>query len=202
MLLTPLEALLNRNIAVSSAARGACRKLDGKVLALHVDGLPLSIFMRCADEHMSLTTKLEAANAADATLSGTPLSFVRLAAARPEATLQSGAVRIEGNAEVAQTFRELLQHARPDFEEELSRVVGDVAAHQIGNAARSAFAFGQRAATTLAQNVAEYLQEEGRDLPTRTEADELMADIDKLRDDVARFAARLAIAEKSSGSKP
>jgi ubiquinone biosynthesis protein UbiJ len=121
---------------------------------------------------------------------------MQLAGATPQTALRSGAVHIEGDAEVAQTFSELLQHARPDLEEELSRVVGDVTAHQVGNAARSALAFGRRAADTFAQNVAEYLQEEGRDLPTRIEADEFITAVDKLRDDVERFDARLAHLER------
>ena len=190
MRLTPLESVLNRNIAASSAARKLCRQLEGKTLAMHLTGVPLHIQFRSDGERMSLDT---AQGEANATLSGSPLSFMRLAGPSPESALRSGAVHIEGDAEVAQAFSELLKHARPDLEEELSRVVGDVAAHQIGNIARSALAFGRRASDTFARNVAEYLQEEGRDLPTRIEADEFIAGVDAIRDDVDRLEARLAL---------
>ena len=40
---------------------------------------------------------------------------------------------INGDAEIAEGFQELLRAARPDLEEELSRQIGDVAAHQVGN---------------------------------------------------------------------
>lgn len=192
MRLTPLESVLNRNIAASSAARKLCRQLEGKTLAMHLTGVPLNIQFRSDGERMSLDT---AQGEANATLSGSPLSFMRLAGPSPESALRSGAVHIEGDAEVAQAFSELLKHARPDLEEELSRVVGDVAAHQIGNFARSALAFGRRASDTFARNVAEYLQEEGRDLPTRVEADEFTAGVDAIRDDVDRLEARLALLE-------
>ena len=191
MRLTPLESALNRNIAASSAARRLCRQLEGKVLSVQFTGLPLSIRFRSDGERMSLDTAQ--GEAAAATLSGSPLSFMRMAGPAPESALRSGAVHIEGDAEVAQAFSELLQHARPDLEEELSRVIGDVAAHQIGNVARSAIAFGRRASDTFARNIAEYLQEEGRDLPTRTEADEFIAGVDLLRDDVDRLEARLKL---------
>ena len=144
---------------------------------------------------MALDTQEQVAPAAR--LSGSPVAFLRLAGSKPESAVRSGAVHIEGDAEVAQTFSELLKHARPDFEEELSRVVGDVAAHQIGNAARAALAFGRRAADTFAQNVAEYLQEEGRDLPSRTEADEFVAGVDKLREDVDRLEAKISLLRRS-----
>jgi ubiquinone biosynthesis accessory factor UbiJ len=158
--LAPLESLLNRNVAASSAARALCKRLDAKVLALHVDGVPLSVYFKSHGEHMTLHTDHE--GTPDATLSGTPLSLLRLAGPAPEAALRGGAVHIEGDAEVAQTFSELLKAAQPDIEEELSRVVGDVAAHQMGNAARTALGFARRAKDTLLQNIAEYLQEEGR----------------------------------------
>jgi ubiquinone biosynthesis protein UbiJ len=197
MRLTPLESLLNRNIAASSAARALCRRLDTKVMALHVEGMPLSIYFKSNGEQMSLDTQHE--GTPNATLSGTPLSLLRMAGPAPEAALRTGSVHIHGDAEIAQTFSELLKQARPDLEEELSRVIGDVAAHQMGNAARSALGFARRAVDTFAQNVSEYLQEEGRDAPSRTEADEFITGVDKLRDDVDRFEARLSQLERKRG---
>lgn len=197
MRLAPLESVLNRNITASSAARALCRRLDTKVLALHVDGLPLSIYFKSNGEQMSLDTQHE--GTPSATLSGTPMALLRMAGPRPETAVQGGAVHIHGDAEVAQTFSELLKQARPDLEEELSRVIGDVAAHHVGNAARSALGFARRAASTFAQNVSEYLQEEGRDAPSRTEADEFITGVDKLRDDADRFEARLALLERKRG---
>jgi ubiquinone biosynthesis protein UbiJ len=81
-----------------------------------------------------------------------------------EDRLRGSSIRIAGDAEVAQRFRDLLQHTQPDFEEELSRVVGDVAAHQVANIARGFFDWGRKAADSFSTNVAEYLQEEGRDV--------------------------------------
>ena len=194
MRLTPFESVLNRNIAASATARALCQRLTGKVLLVRFTGLPLTIQFQCDGERMTLDSSVTAT--ANATLTGTPLSFLQLAGSRSEAAVRTGAVHIEGDAEVAQTFSELLKNARPDLEEELSRVIGDVAAHQVGNAARSALAFGRRAADTFAQNVAEFLQEEGRDVPTRTEAEEFMAGVDKLREDADRFEARLQRLER------
>jgi ubiquinone biosynthesis protein UbiJ len=197
MRLSPLESLLNRNIAASSTARALCRRLDTKVLALHVEGTPLSIYFKAQGEQMSLDTKHD--GTPHATLSGTPLSLLRMAGPAPEAAIRTGSVHIHGDAEVAQTFSELLKQARPDLEEELSRVIGDVAAYRVGSVARSALDFARKAADTFAQNVSEYLQEEGRDVPSRTEAEEFIAGVDKLREDVDRFEARLALLERKRG---
>ena len=190
MRLAPFESVLNRNIAGSSVARQLCKRLEGKVLALHLSGVPLSLFFRSDGERMTIDTT--DAGPPAASLRGTPIAFMRLAGPTPEAAIRGGSIHIEGDAEVAQVFSELLEAAKPDLEEELSRVIGDIAAHQVGNVARSAVGFGRRAIDTLTQNVAEFLTEESRDLPTRTEADEFVAGVDKLRDDVARLEARVA----------
>ena len=106
--------------------------------------------------------------------------------------LRGSAIRIAGDAEVAQRFQELLQQAQPDFEEELAGVFGDVAAHQMANFARGFFDWGRKAADSLALNVAEYLQEEGRDVPTRVELEEFLEAVDHLREAADRVEARLS----------
>jgi ubiquinone biosynthesis protein UbiJ len=133
---------------------------------------------------------------ADASLSGSPMGLMNLAS-KQATSIAGSSVRIEGDAEVAQGFSELLKQAKPDFEEELSRVVGDVAAHQLGNTARSLLGFGKRVGDTLLQNIGEYLSEEGRDVPSKTEAEEFNRDVDVLRDDVDRLEARLMALERS-----
>ncbi len=198
MLLAPLQAVLNRNIAASGTARAACQRLAGKMLAVHLTSTPqhtlLSLFFTCDGERMSIASRSDATAAA--TLSGTPLAYLSMVGTQPESAMRSGSVRIEGDAEVAQAFRDLLKAAQPDFEEELSRVIGDVGAHQVGRLTRGAFAFGKRVADTFAQNVSEYLQEESRDVVTRVEADEFVEAVDKLRDDVERAEARLMQLQK------
>jgi ubiquinone biosynthesis protein UbiJ len=101
---------------------------------------------------------------------------------------------------VAQKFRDLLSESQPDFEEELARTIGDVAARRVANVARDVFDWGRKAAGSFTGSVVEYLQEEGRDLPTRTEAEEFLADVDRLRDDAERLEARLARLESRTAA--
>jgi ubiquinone biosynthesis protein UbiJ len=190
MLLDRLENALNRNIAESRKAKALARQLDHRVMSLVVQGTPLALYFRLDDGRFAISTRHE--GAADATLAGTPLSLLALAGPQAENSLRGGAVHIEGDAEVAQKFRDLLRHARPDVEEELSRVIGDVAAHQVANFARGFLDWGRRASTAFAGNVAEYLQEEGRDLPARVEVEEFLEGVDELRESTDRLEARLA----------
>lgn len=194
MILATLEATLNRNIADSIAVKNLCKRLHGKSMQIHLTGLPVK-FTLIADP-VGIQIKPDDSTKADAVLTGTPLALLNLVNRDSTAPIQDRAVRIEGNAEVAHAFSELLKTARPDLEEELSRLVGDVAAHQIGNAARNLFAFGKRATGTLLQNTSEYLHEEGRDVPNKTEMNEFLRGVDTLRDDAARLEARINLLKK------
>ena len=199
MLLERLEEVLNRNVAESRQALALARALDGRTVSLVVTGTPVELHFRADGGRITISPRN--AGTSDATLSGTPIALMALAGPRAEGAVRGGGVRIEGDAEVAEKFRDLLTHARPDFEEELARVVGDVAARNIANVARGVLDFGRRTARSLAGSVSEYLQEEGRDVPTRTELEEFLAGVDRTRDDVERAEARLARLEARAGTR-
>ena len=107
------------------------------------------------------------------------------------AAIRDGSLSLSGDAERADRFQRLLMLAKPDLEEELSGVVGDVAAHRLGEMARGLSRWSRDARRTIGENIREYLQEESRDAPSRYEVDRFTAEVNTLRDDVARVEARL-----------
>ncbi len=189
MILEQLSTVLNRNVAASSRAQALCERLEGRSLGVQIEGLRIHVVARVESRQLVLAPSAE--RQPDATVSGTPLTLLSLVGPGAQGRLRSGAVTITGDAEIAQSFQELLRAAQPDLEEELSRLVGDVAAHQIGNLLRSASDWGRKATATFATNVGEYLQEESRDLVTRTEIEELLASVDELRESADRLHARV-----------
>ena len=86
--------------------------------------------------------------------------------------------------------------ARPDPEEELSRWIGDFPARNLSRCARRALEAARRVRRTAGENIAEYLQEEGRDLVNKTELDEFLYGVDQLRETADRIEARLARLEQ------
>lgn len=190
----PLAGLLNRGIRASASARGVARTLEGRRLGLSLDPPGLQLTLRIENG------ELEAGPAgdSDARLSGSLLGFGRMLFSDPEAVLRSGAVTLQGDTDVAEGFQALLKFARPDAEEELSRVIGDVAAHEVGEAARGLRNWTRLAATSLGRSLTEYLQEERRDLPTRHEVNEFIADVDRIANDVERAAARFDRLQRAS----
>jgi len=111
----------------------------------------------------------------------------------PQAVIQRGDVRIEGDAEVAQQFRELAALLRPDLEHSLSRLIGRSGAHVLTRGLRGAAQWTRTAARTALQNVAEYLAHERGDLVSRAEAEQFLRGVDDLREQLDRIEARLAV---------
>lgn len=190
----PLAALLNRGIRASTDATRRCRELEGRSFRIELDGLGLGLTLQSAGDSVALSEQLQA----DACLSGTPGALARLAATGDESILRARAVRISGDPLVARDFRDLIAIAAPDFEEELSRLVGDVAARQLGNLLRGLKDWGFDSADRLSHTVAEYLQEESRELPARPEVEAFLDRVDQLAGDVARLEARIRRLEQAN----
>ena len=190
-----VELALNASIEGSSGARADLKRLTGKVVALHLEGLPLKLWFLPQAER--LTVAADYHGEADIEVRVPAASL--LSAALQEGDAPPRGMQINGDAETAQVFARLLKQADLDWEELLSRYTGDVVAHQIGNFARGLHAWGRYAAGRLGRDLAEYLQYESRDLPPRREMEAFLSGVDRLRDDAERLEARLKRAAARAG---
>jgi len=98
---------------------------------------------------------------------------------------------IEGDAEFASSISRVAANIEWDLEEDLSRVVGDIAAHRLAQAGRSAAAWPRQVAQSLAANASEYFTEEAKLLVTPLQAAEFVREVDELRDAVERLEKRI-----------
>lgn len=185
-LLQPIARVLNRNIGESTAAREQCKRLDNKVIAIRVRDTALASYFLIEGETITLATDHDADP--DVVITG---SLVTLALMAGEDSIRDGSLDLTGDAATAQAFQKLLAHAKPDVEEELSKVIGDAAAHTLGEFARGVGRWARETRAIMGDNIREYLQEESRDVPSRYEVERFTKDVGALRDDVDRLAARI-----------
>jgi ubiquinone biosynthesis protein UbiJ len=194
--LASAEALLNRSIDASSQAQALARRLQGTSLQIDIEGIT-RIRASVHQARLALLTGDDAGAAhagaahADATLSGSVPALLQLLKGGASRQPGAAAVRILGDAETANLYRELFLLARPDPEEELSRWIGDIPARQLSQLAGHALRLARRVRRTAGENIAEYLQEEGRDLVNKTELEEFLRGVDELRETADRIEARL-----------
>ncbi|MDX1480896.1 MAG: SCP2 sterol-binding domain-containing protein [Woeseiaceae bacterium] len=181
--------MMNRQIRGKTPARDICRELAGKSVAVRVRDTALAMYFRIGEDSVDL--RLSQDDDPDVVITGSLFSLAGLAAGGGDDELRSGAIDLTGDVYTAQAFQRLLRFGRPDLEEELADVVGDVAARGIGDAVRGFGRWSREARETMRQNVSEYLQEESRAVPSRYEAEKFRKRVETLRDDVDRFEARL-----------
>lgn len=184
-----LESALNLYLGQDPESARRSAALQGKVIALSITGTGLTLYFLPDADGLQVLGHYE--GDIDTRLSGSPLGFARLGLDRREDALFQGAVKIDGDTAVGQQFQELLAGTDWDWEEQLSRVTGDVFAHQAGRLAARAARLWRDSRETLAADCSEFLQEEARLLPTRIEVAYFLDAVDRLRDDTERLAARV-----------
>ena len=101
------------------------------------------------------------------------------------------AARLEGSANFAEALGFVIRNLRWDVEEDLSRVVGDIAAHRLVSGAGDIAAWHRDAAWRLAENIAEYITEEDPRIARRAAIADFSSEVDRLRDDLARLEKRI-----------
>jgi ubiquinone biosynthesis accessory factor UbiJ len=99
---------------------------------------------------------------------------------------------VTGNAEFATALSFVLKNLRWDAEEDLSKLVGDVAAHRLAAVPSRLALWQKEAARNFSENLAEYLGEEARLLVPRHELPALRADVEDLGGRIAALEARFA----------
>jgi ubiquinone biosynthesis protein UbiJ len=185
-----LEQGINRYLALDPEGAERLASLNGRVICIEVAGFGTRLYLIPSGKEIQVFG--DYAGEPDCVLSGTPLALARIGLAERKADrLFSGEVRISGDTHLAQQFGGVLAGIAVDWEEQLSRVTGDPIAHQAGSAMRAVRRWGRRSVDTLAQDTKEYLQEEGRLVPTRYEIQLFLDAVDTLRDDIERLAARV-----------
>lgn len=130
----------------------------------------------------------------DAAIAMTPGLLLR-AATRDEAAWNAAEVR--GDIEFAGAIDYVRRHAQWDYEEDLSRLFGDIAAHRLATAARELNRWARGTALNVGHAVAEYATYE-RPIVTSAHAIEAFnREVDTLRDDVARLEKRLELLQRT-----
>ncbi|WP_445368072.1 ubiquinone biosynthesis accessory factor UbiJ [Methylomonas sp. BW4-1] len=191
LLISALETALNRYLALDDHIEQYLTPMAGKVIALHVTSFDSSLYLCPTTQGMQILESYP--GTVDATLSGS-LSALGLMglSATPMRSLFKGEVRIDGDAQVARRLQRLFEKLDINLESKIARYTGDAFAQRLGQLFRGSRDWTQHTLTTFRLNLEEFLQEETRELPAKSEAELFFRDIDTCRSDCDRLDARLA----------
>ena len=184
--------MINRSMVASGRAATLARRLDNTSLRIEVQHFaPLRAVL-----HAGRFSLLNDDLAADATLSGTAPDLLRLLRGSSNGPAAAAGVKIQGSAEIANLYGELLAVAQPDVEEELARWLGDLPSREVVKFARGLAGWAAHVQRTARANVREYLEEESRDLVGAAELSGFLQAVDAVRETADRVEARLARLER------
>ncbi|APZ41933.1 ubiquinone biosynthesis accessory factor UbiJ [Acidihalobacter ferrooxydans] len=186
-----LETALNAYLTQDPEAAAGLERLDGRRVAVHLEGLDLHFVLAPQGARLHVCGSEE--DAPDAVIRATPLALLRVALAeQPAAAMAGGEVRIDGDVETGERLWRVLRAVEFDWEELLSRYIGDPLAHTLGTRARALGARVRRNLAHAVEDLGDYLTEEARLSPARPELDDFLNAVDRLREDFDRLDARLA----------
>lgn len=180
----PVIASLNHLLAQEPAARRQLAVHAGKLACFDSGRLALRLRVTvdgyCEDapasDPASVTVRVR-------------LTDVPLMLSKPERAFSY--VRIDGDADFANTISQLSKTLRWDAAHDLEKVVGPIAATRIVAGAAAAFDAAVQARRKLAENIAEYFLEEQPLLVRPAAVEQFSAGVTRLRDDVERLAKRI-----------
>ncbi len=198
------EAAFNRLLRLDPVLASGLRELAGRRVALCLEGLGVCVVMRVHERGAGFELvrggEEQVAASSDVVISGAPLTLAVALARRGADGAFPDEVRIAGDMGVAQRVQRLFASLDIDWEEQLSRVLGDVAAHSLARVVRGVLRWGREAGERLLEQGGEYLTEEAGLLVGAREHEELAGAVEDLRDDCERLAARIARLERERGA--
>ena len=183
MLSTAPILVLNHLLAGASWARGRLMPFAGR--RARIELAPVSLILEVTPEGYFAAGEGEEVDVSFTLPPGTPV----LALQGVEAVVREA--HVNGPADFADALGFVLRNLKWDAEEDLSKLVGDMAAHRLTSLARGAVEWQRNAATHAAENVVEYLREEKGVLPRKDDLALWSAEVNRLQSDLARLESRI-----------
>lgn len=185
-----LEKALKKYLQHDETSSAKLATLDGKVISIENTLPPLTLFLFPSANGIQVSTDFN--GTPDAIIRGNPVSLTALMTSTKKSDIMfSQHASLQGDTIIGQEFSNILKHINFDWEEELSHLTGDPVAHHIGRTIKALSDWGNQVIQSSQDNVSEYLHEEVRLLPSRSELNDFHSHVDQLRNDTDRLEQRI-----------
>lgn len=185
LLAAMLDGAINQALALDEGSLERLANLDGKCLALALDGLAIELYFEGKGSRLAVS--IEPSKEPDTRIHGTPWAL--LAMSRPEWRSAQSGVGIEGDAGCAQALEQLLRRLDPDYEAFLATHLGPILGQQVAQILKQGQQQSQQLLAIGTEQLARYLREESGVLVKPDEMAEFADDVDELREAADRLEA-------------
>ena len=185
-----VEQVGNRLLALDPESSDKLQSFADKIIHVHITDLALNYYFLFPGA--SLVVQSHSKRQPSASISGKLSAFIASAASENSGdAVFSGELHFSGEINTARQFQSLAQSMQIDWQEPLSRVVGDVASHTITRGFSHIGELAKNWIGNLRQDLPEYLQEEVRVTPPALEVESFYEEVDLLRSQTDRLQARV-----------
>lgn len=185
----PLENALNHYLALDGNIKDKLKPLSGKCLKLEIP--PMVLFFHFTDEGVQLDTQSD--KDADTSLKGSLFAFLQMQLSDKSKTasfFKKGIV-INGDVEFGQAIQTFFATINIDWEEHLSKITGDILAHQLTKAFNDTKNWLNDVGGSMQLNLKDYLEDEADYLVCREEVNDFFDSLDALRLRIDRLSANI-----------
>ena len=196
LLVEGIEQSINLLIQQDPKTQTRFARLHGSCVGIYLRGTGIKLYF-IPDHSGALQVASRREVTPDAAIEGSPVDLLR-ASDKQNSTSQlfAGHVQLHGDTALAQRFSQALADLSIDWEEHLSKWLGDTVAYAIAQRAKKAAGTAGKLSSLGKANLSEYLTEELRVLPHHFEVEAFVSDLEKTRDDVERLSARINLLVK------
>lgn len=189
--LKALQKAINKAMQLDEHMPDKLQALNDKTLEMVIAPLNVNFYIQFQDGELLLLDRFD--GHADTIIHSNPIGLIRLSLlpASKARSLFNDKIRMSGDIELGQQVKKLFDEMDIDWEGHLAHFTGDVVAHQIGSFVRQGLNFKNKFDESMRHNVAEYLQEELRVVPSKEELEDFFTDVDALSLNVERLQAHV-----------
>jgi len=184
-----IEKAINVPLALDKTAMGHLQQYQGEIIEVYIKDWQQRLYLVVEKEGFGVRQQ---PGKPSVCVTGTVFSLLKMGMAKntKETLVAKKGVTITGNIALGQAMGRLLKALHIDWEEHLSSVVGDMAAHTLGRCINGAFEWGRQTKEAVIKNTSEYLHEELRATPTKETIEDFNNAVDGLKCDGERLMAR------------
>ncbi len=186
-----LNTVIDRALQLDRRTGERLLKLSGKRFRVISRKPALQLDIEVTDDTILLDAE-PATAPVTTSISGDWMEFAKIVSARdPASALINGNVTVTGDTGPLLELREILSQLDLDWEAPLSRLIGDVAAHQIGRGLRRAPRIAGELLSHFKRQVRDFVVEESGAVPHPIEVEDFSREVEALAERCDRLDARV-----------
>jgi len=194
-----IEKCLNFALKYDPASRNQLSALENYILCVHAQSPELKLYFTAT--HNKIDVRSHSDSEPDVSVSGKAIDFI-LAMAGPKHSLADSHISVSGKIHLLNLIKALLADLDIDWEQALTEIVGVVPGHAAAEATRTSMRWIKQQTSYALTSLPDYLAEELRAIPSKTELENFYDGVDQLKSASQRLEAKIVRLKKSLSTRP